>query len=291
MEYVLLLKGCAGLANRLSMLSQAIYHADSVKFKNKHDRQRALVVDWTDPSCGIRFEDYFKIDRIKTKTFDQFKKQWDDGYSVSPEYMGNRVCLFDDPRPYLKRVHNWDLKEMMPSWSTFDWNNRVVVHYQASYALRPLLFDYLRLQPGFAKTLSTQLWCMSHLYSRDPKVVHHIRYTDKKTDLDKALGRIRVGDLVCTDSREIIPAIKERGGLVPNEPPRITPKQGIHHIPETELQQVGTNKSEMFLSAMVDLFLLGTADKIYGDKKSSFYKFAIAARKVNWFNTILASVD
>ena len=89
----LLVKGCNGFGNLISILSYAYNIAQRMDM--------TLVVDWTHKEWKLCFDKYFKLKNIKTMTYNDFKVMINESYNKSinlniyPEIFMNKDILVD----------------------------------------------------------------------------------------------------------------------------------------------------------------------------------------------------
>ena len=85
----LLVKGCNGFGNLISILSYAYNIAQRMDM--------TLVVDWTHKEWKLGFDGYFKLKNIKTMTYDDFKIMVNKSINLNiyPELFNNKDILFD----------------------------------------------------------------------------------------------------------------------------------------------------------------------------------------------------
>jgi hypothetical protein len=85
----LLVKGCNGFGNLISIISYAYCIAQRTNM--------TLVVDWTHKEWKLGFDRYFKLKNIKTMTYDDFKIMINESANLKifPELFNNKYILFD----------------------------------------------------------------------------------------------------------------------------------------------------------------------------------------------------
>jgi hypothetical protein len=85
----LLVKGCNGFGNLISILSYAYSVAQRTNM--------TLVVDWTHKEWKLGFDRYFKLKNIKTMSYDDFKIMINNtsNLNIYPEIFKNKDILFD----------------------------------------------------------------------------------------------------------------------------------------------------------------------------------------------------
>ena len=86
----LLVKGCNGFGNLISILSYAYNIATQMDM--------TLVVDWTHKEWKLGFDRYFKLKGINTMTYDDFKNiiNQSENMKIFPEIFNNKELLFNN---------------------------------------------------------------------------------------------------------------------------------------------------------------------------------------------------
>jgi hypothetical protein len=150
----LLVKGCNGFGNLISILSYAYSVAQR--------EDMILVVDWTHKEWKLGFDKYFKLKGIKTMSYDDFKLMINESYNKSinlkiyPEIFNNKDIILNSIHntfpnidkdntyhnifnPVLHIIsskekldnHNYDIYVLSYNWLSYDnvktlWNNMKV---------------------------------------------------------------------------------------------------------------------------------------------------------------------
>jgi hypothetical protein len=81
----LLVKGCNGFGNMISILNTAY----QIAYKNN----MILVIDWTHPEWKLGFDNYFQLNNVNYLSYDKFKQIFNNDMKIVPEIF-NKDNLF-----------------------------------------------------------------------------------------------------------------------------------------------------------------------------------------------------
>jgi hypothetical protein len=290
-ERWLLVKGAAGLGNRIFALLTAILYADATG--------RRLVVDWTDPTYSDDGANAFPV---------YFACPWAAGVdelpvgaSIAPALWDGRLGVsVDELREQAglpKREFN--LRSRI-NLSTADHPEEVVVFWSptrkvnmvrgllprelADVPTRDLLRATLRnrmpLQPAIRERV--ERFRSAHLTGRTVGV--HVRYSDKRGDVDallEKLNQMRENDpdlrpFLATDSIEVRERFeREHPDIVTTPHWYPAPGERAHGNPNAP------SRLEQGIEALVDMYLLAGCDQFLFDGGSTFARVAALLRDPN----------
>jgi hypothetical protein len=81
----LLVKGCNGFGNMISILNTA--------YQIAHQNNMTLVIDWTHPEWKLGFDNYFELNNVNYLSYDKFKQIFNKDMKIIPEIF-NKDNLF-----------------------------------------------------------------------------------------------------------------------------------------------------------------------------------------------------
>jgi hypothetical protein len=295
-DKVLIVKGIAGLGNRILALLSAMLYARLAR--------RGLIVDWRDGFYAKKGINAFPLlfECPGAAAIDAPLKY----ASLSPEKWKARLDAsaldlltedldlpdYDDPR--LWRDYTIDLsrvdhpEEALVIWSFTDEIDALRTHFTGEYSelkrassrelLRALYLDNLTLSAGIRERVDT--------FKKERfagKIVGvHVRYSDKKTRvteirkaLDALLDRERGLKLfLATDSARVLNDFeKQYGSVISTQKWYPSTVRSMHDNPECP------DLTEAAASALIDMYLLSESDYMVIDASSAFsYVAALITR-------------
>ncbi|MGH7456036.1 MAG: nodulation protein NodZ, partial [bacterium] len=281
----LLVKGIAGLGNRILCLLTAILYARLTG--------RRLLVDWRDPSYSEDganvFHRYFLCKlcnaRDEIPITGSIRPNIWRGHlhdsAGSMEYSYAEV----DGNPEIWRKFSVDLskidypEEVLVMWSYYAQLDELRTHFRddckdlrwtsTKAILRNLMREHLILHPSIQQRVDR---FKARRFNRKTVGVH-VRYTDKKTRLPAILRKLEallrrepgLQIFLATDSLQVHNIFTEKYSCVVSTP-KWYPTTGIsmHQNPACP------NRTEEGVSALMDLYLLAACDYLILDESSSF---------------------
>jgi hypothetical protein len=284
----LLVKGAAGLGNRMLAVLTAMLYADITG--------RRLVVDWSDDAYSDDGTNAFPV---------YFDCPWVSGIdalpaggSVEPPLWKNRLDLSVGelraevglPKREFNRRSRIDVRrrnyrqKTAVFWSPKDRVQQLRVNLPAGLAdvstedlLGSVLRDRMLLQPAIRDRVER----FRSEYLPSPTLGVHVRYSDKQGDVDallQELGQARqadpnLGAFLATDNVEVRARFeREHPDIV--TAPHWYPKPGerAHGNPNAP------SRLEQGVEALVDMYLLAGCDRLAIDSSSSFARVAALLR-------------
>ena len=308
----LLVKGCAGLGNRIFSVLDALNYC----IKNN----RRLVIDWSDGQFGKKgedvFKDFFHIDdscfyegplsRIY-EIVDCDPQYWRSKMSSSiydiyqvgnPNFLLKKIPFLFFKNKFKKRKHSlWINKKLgrikYGIFDVFDENNMTFGGHLENN-LQPQLLIYADFNPindsinaiskiKLKKELEKEINDLASKYHLSEKYVGlHIRYSDKKplSKIDKIIYHIEneYGDnpiFLATDNEKIEKMIKAHFKNVltlQKDLPDPAEGRGIHMWGIDNLDEA--YKSKMIRSSIMDMWLLSRCKTLFYQGNSSFSRIS-----------------
>lgn len=285
----LLVKGAAGLGNRIFSLLNAILYARLTR--------RQLLVDWSDGSYssdGSNAIHHF----YKSNLFSPADRIPDTD-SVQPAVWSGRLheramslamehtpALHDDP--FLWKRFSVDLSrtdyghDLLVIWGYFPLIDQMRVHFRGEFStlrnlntdtiLRELMSEHLELQPSIGERVRL----LRSSWPPGPTLGVHVRYTDKKTSVDTIRSKVdelrsqrpEMQVFLATDSQAVENSFKAIPGLL--TAPKWYPT-GNHKLHES---MECPDKTVNGMEALTDLYLLAGCDSLVLDTHSSLSRLA-----------------
>ncbi len=278
MQRTVVVKGIAGLGNRLQVLGRCCDLASRWK--------AVLCVDWTHNSWNESFENYFRLACPSETAF--LRAEGDFGKVCPSRYAS---CVTRDPHKSQEWLNDDFLTDLDQS-PEGPWDTLVACSYLAGYSNR--LFRLLRLNPDFKQLVLArmkELGLVPGAYD-----CWHVRHTDASGGCPKEIlgaivrssGRRRI--VVITDSSEVVALCRQLSITCPSIVPSVKAGDGIgsHHIHVGRLSQEGLSKQDVNRSVMTDMFIGGLSRHFWGTcQRSSFSAFIYRGRLVSWFRCVV----
>jgi hypothetical protein len=295
-DRILLVKGCAGLGNRILCLLTACLYARLSK--------RRLIVDWRDPYYSNDGSNVF--DKFYHCTISSPLYELPDTDSIAPPVWRNhlRESVLEMSAHYgpqfLHHPDSWsqcsiDLSELnhqadiLVMWSYFEQVRSLRRHFSGDFEefrhrstkviLRQVLADNLRLNPSIQKRIDM----FKANWEKQRTVGVHIRYTDKKSRV-RAMCR-KVHSLIkhepdmhiflATDNLKV----KE---IFENRFPRVLTTPKYYPEPGTPMHHPSAcpDQLEHGIEALIDMYLLAECDCLVLDESSAFaYTASLLTKK------------
>jgi hypothetical protein len=283
----LVVKGAAGMGNRMLALLSAILYARA--------SGRRLIVDWSDFSYSTDrsnvFHNLFVCPEAEPAC------EIPDTDSVNPaiwrghlQLTANRMIGKFDPGQHSKltihKRYSVDLsrtdhpEQVAIMWSYVHLFRAVRPHLKGPLApfagladmaiARSLLSDSLRPVPSVIDVVDSfeQRW-----FARRPVLGLHIRHSDRKTPLpafDRVIRRIRRRHPDCsiflaTDNRHVLEEIEEKHGAVVS-----TPKWYPENGAKMHENHACSDRLQTGIEALIDMYLLARCDYLVFSSRSTF---------------------
>lgn len=305
---LIIVKGVAGLGNRMTALGNALdlaLHYDC-----------PFHVDWRDSEWRRPFSDTFEIKHpLRLKDMPSAMK----GAQVFPRAWGNRwtECSAKDivdndidrrKRELLVQLEGTDRNDLpKPSQGghfTFRTNagerseNPDVLVWTSfgRYAYSDALLNILDVTEYIRNELNA-LFFDPRLHDGDYRA-WHFRNTDRDAEMspDEFVSKVRKEadrqvQVVCTDHRDTVDRLQDLqcGNIVCKSlVPRFSCGGGPHHRGDEVLKSQGMTKEQVNTSALTDLCLLaGASKRTYLCRASTYRKFVERGLRQNWFKKVL----
>lgn len=166
----LLIKGCNGFGNMMSVLSLAY----EIIRNNKH---LTLVIDWTHKEWKLGFDKYFTLNKIKYMRYEDFKKLDITSFKIFPEEFNQDNLL----KPLAEAFPNLDKDNLYPTifnpvLNNLNFNYDVLVfsYNWVGYEYIGNLWKDLIVEEEFEKDIKNKIKSLSNYNAI------HIRHTDNK---------------------------------------------------------------------------------------------------------------
>lgn len=200
----LLIKGCNGFGNMMSVLSLAY---EIVK-NNKH---LTLVIDWIHKEWKLGFDKYFRLDKIKYMKYEDFKKLNISTFKIFPEQFNQHNLL----KPIAEAYPNLDKDNL---YATIF--NPVLNNLNLNYDV--FVFSYNWVGYEYIKSLWNDLIVENELQNDITNKINslgnynaiHIRHTDNKNQtsqwfVDYLRKNININMYIATDNELVLNICKQ----------------------------------------------------------------------------------
>jgi hypothetical protein len=214
----LLVKGCNGFGNLISILSYAYNIAQRMDM--------TLVVDWTHTEWKLGFDKYFKLKNIKTMTFDDFKNiiNKSENMKIFPEIFNNKHVLLNNISNSFRNIDKDNAYHVIfnPVLDIISSKEKLEKHMYDIYVLSynwlgydnvKTLWNNMKLNSDIKKNIEEKIMSLG-IYN-----AMHVRHTDNKNssctwitdyvkeNLDKKIYIATDNELILNICRSIHPNI------------------------------------------------------------------------------------
>ena len=281
---IILVKGTAGLGNRILSLLTAILYAQL--------SNRTLVIDWRDPYYSTdktnSFNDFFMYDNkemtVSLPLSDSIAPAiWRSNLhhtvdEILTKYAADSVNHPDTWSKFSIDLSRLDYDEdILVMWSYFEQLNVMRRHFYGEWAelrgldtktiLRKLMRDHLCLKPAIQKQVTQ--------FKKDrltrPTIGLHIRCSDKRSRISPMLKKLNslqkkypeIQIFLATDNSEIKQKIE-------NNYQRVLTIPKWYPEPYTPIHVGLSDRMHHGLEALIDIYLLAECDYLILDESSSF---------------------
>ncbi|MEG4529160.1 nodulation protein NodZ [Microcoleus sp. D2_18a_D3] len=289
MEQYIILKGIAGLGNRLSALSAAIKYAQTTN--------RKLIVEWNDhwysshSSKNVFFE-FFQLVNIDSSLQHTYDIPHYSQKTVAPAMWFNHLTDSSDQVmqfPLVWKLNDQYLGQKCVVELDRSYTEDIVIFTSYGGLDRKILRHHLKLKPAVQKIVCE----FAEKYFSETVIGVHVRFTDKQPKQPLKTVFQKIDDLLsveptakiflATDNPDIIIEFKLRyvnHMLVRNKwfPSEHTP---IHRY------QSGRIPEEILLDAVVEMFLLSHCKYLIAQGNSSFSRISTCYFKSDSNNIML----
>lgn len=317
MEKFLIVKGCAGLGNRLYTISSAIHYAQQTN--------RTIYIDWTDGQFdkldSNAFNSFFELKGIKhiknlseisqlnkksvfpkvwknildSNLYDNFESASIKKLSKIPARLNKSINKLSMRSGYFKHIDNKDKsdwKNLIASNNFLRGENYKLHHNEDIVVFvdfSPKYYERIIRENIFLKdTIKEQIRSFSNQHSLSKKGIGvHIRYTDKKPDasFDKlyiAIDKVNTDDSIIflsTDNLSIQEMMIDKYDNVVVYPKYLPEEQneGLHQWALYNNKE--NEKLTLFKESILDMWLLAECNQLIYQANSSFSKISMILKE------------